>query len=386
MAVRGLMLNLKGIDLIFEQTVLALRNSQEQIFDIAEMARSEYESLQKQARELSTMTTACIQQVDGLEIELDHAKRRLAEVDRNFLRYDETEIKRAYDAAQSVQVKLAVAREREMSLRRQRDELDRSIRKLGDVVTKAETMVKQVGVAMQVLAGDLESAFTHIENLQEKSILATRIIQAQEDERRRLARDIHDGPAQTLASLVLKTEICERLLQEDRKELSEEIAELKDIVQYALVDTRRIIFNLRPMVLDDLGLAPTLRRYMTSVQEDTDARVQLVILGKERRLPETVEITVFRLVQEAVNNALQHAEASQISVRLEFADDQINMQVEDNGRGFDAAKARSQAQHVESFGLLFMGERVDLLEGTLRIDSNPGRGTIIFASVPLNSE
>ncbi|NMB26330.1 MAG: histidine kinase [Firmicutes bacterium] len=378
-------LDMKGIDQIFQQTVSALRSGQEQIFDIAEVARAEYENLKEQAHEIGMEAAACVKQVDHLEKQLKVAKKHLAQVNRDFLQHDEAQIKVAYDEAQALQVELAVARERETALRRKRDELERSIRKLGEVVKKAENMVKQVGAAMHILAGDLEDALVQIEDLQEKSILATRIIQAQEDERRRVARDIHDGPAQSMANVVLRAEICERLLDVDRDELAQELAELKSTVQNTLLDTRRIIFNLRPMALDDLGLAPTLRRYLESVREETDAKVDLVILGKEQRLAETVEVTVFRLIQEAINNARKHARANRILVRVEFADYQINMQVEDDGRGFDLAKVRHQAKYGESFGLMSMGERADLLGGTLRIESTLGRGTTVSACIPLDS-
>lgn len=385
LAMRKPTLDMKGIDQIFQQTVSALRSGQEQIFDIAEVARAEYENLKEQAREIGMEAAVCVKQVDHLEEQLKVAKKHLAKVNRDFLKHDEAEIKVAYDKAQALQVELAVAREREAALRRKRDELERSICKLGEVVKKAENMVKQVGAAMHILAGDLEDALIQIEDLQEKSILATRIIQAQEDERRRVARDIHDGPAQSMANAVLRAEICERLLDADRDELAQELAELKGTVQDTLLDTRRIIFNLRPMALDDLGLAPTLRRYMESVREETDATVDLVILGKEQRLAETVEVTVFRLIQEAINNARKHAKASRILVRVEFADRQVNMQVEDDGRGFDLARVRHQAKYGKNFGLMSMEERADLLGGTLRIESIPGQGTTVSASIPLNS-
>ena len=379
-------LDMKGIDQIFQQTVSALRNGQEQIFDIAEVARAEYENLREQSQEIRQEAAACVKQVDLLERQLQAAKNHLALVNRDFQKYDEADIKAAYDGAQALQIELAVAREREAALRRKRDELERSLRKLADLVAKAESMVKQVGAAMHILAGDLEDALVQIEGLQEKSILATRIIQAQEDERRRVARDIHDGPAQSMANVVLRAEICERLLDADRDELAHELAELKSTVKGTLVDTRRIIFNLRPMALDDLGLAPTLRRFMESVRDETDIAVDLVILGKEQRLAEPVEVTVFRLIQEAINNARKHAKATRILVRLEFADQRINMQVEDDGAGFDLAKARHKARHAESFGLMSMGERADLLGGSLRIESVPGEGTIVSASIPVDSD
>mgnify|MGYP000951493744 CR=1 FL=1 len=378
-------LDMQGIDQIFQQTVAALRTGRDEIYGIAQAAQAEYERLRVQSEEIRQEAAACVKQVDFLEKQLRKAKTRLAIVNRDFERYGEEEIKHAYQEAQALQIEVAVAREREAALRRKRDELDRSLRNLAKLVAKAEGMVKQVGAAMNILAGNLEDALVQIEGLQEKSILATRIIQAQEDERRRVARDIHDGPAQSMANVVLRAEICERLLDADRNELAQELAELKTMVKKTLVDVRRIIFDLRPMALDDLGLAPTLRRFMESVREETGVVAELIILGKEERLPGTVEVTVFRLIQEAVNNARKHAKSSRILVRLEFTDTQINMQVEDDGIGFSLEEARDKARNADSFGLMSMGERVDLLGGDLKIVSMPGKGTTVSACIPLAS-
>ncbi|NMB12265.1 MAG: histidine kinase [Firmicutes bacterium] len=378
-------LDMKGIDRIFQQTVAALRSGRDEISGIAQAAQAEYERLRIQSEEIRQEAAVCVKQVDFLEKQLQKAKTRLAVVNRDFERYGEEEIKQAYQEAQALQVEVAVAREREAALRRKRDELDRSLRNLAKLVAKAEGMVKQVGAAMNILAGNLEDALVQIEGLQEKSILATRIIQAQEDERRRVARDIHDGPAQSMANVVLRAEICERLLDAERNELAQELAELKTMVKKTLVDVRRIIFNLRPMALDDLGLAPTLRRFMESVREETGIAADLIVLGKEQRLPQTVEVTVFRLIQEAVNNARKHAKSTRILVRLEFTDNQINTQVEDNGIGFNMEEAREKARNADSFGLMSMSERVDLLGGELRIVSTPGIGTTVSACIPLAS-
>lgn len=375
--------DLKAIDKIFHQTVAALRSGRDEIFGIAEAARTEYQRLQEQLEEIRQETAVYIREVDRLEKELRQARYHLAVVNKEFHRHSEEQIREAYTEVQELQVKLTVARERETALRRKRDEVERSLRNLESMVKKAEAMIKQVSAAMGLLAGNLEEALSQIEGLQERSVLATRIIQAQEDERKRVARDIHDGPAQSMANVVLRAEICEKLLDSDINELRKELAELKAMVKGSLVEIRRIIFNLRPMVLDDLGLAPTLRRFLEALKEETGVAAELVVLGKEQRLPGTVEVTVFRLIQEAVNNARKHARPGRILVRLEFTDTKVNLQVKDDGIGFDVEEAREKSSKNKSFGLLSMEERVDLLGGELHITSAPGKGTTVSAQIPL---
>ena len=199
------------------------------------------------------------------------------------------------------------------------------------------------------------------------------------------ARDIHDGPAQAMANVVLRLRFVNGCWMESGA-ISQELVQLKTMVKEALVDVRRIIFDLRPMALDDLGLVPTVRRFIEAVKEESGIAVELIVLGKERRLLGTVEVTIFRLVQEAVNNARKHANADRILVRLEFTDSQVNMQVEDNGIGFDVEDAKNRAKYGNHYGLMSMGERVDLLGGELKILSAQGEGTTVLVSIPTNSE
>ncbi|HHV93437.1 MAG TPA: histidine kinase [Firmicutes bacterium] len=376
----------QGIDRIFQQAVAALSESRAQIYSIAEAAQTEYQRLQLQYEEIRREAADCIKEVDQLDRQLRQAKRRLAVVNRDFDRYSEEEIKEAYEETHNLQIMLAVAQEREAALRRKRDELERSLRNLAQLVAKAKHMAKHMGAAMSVLVGNLEEALEAIDSLQERSILATKIIQAQEDERLRVARDIHDGPAQAMANVVLRAEICERLLDGDRNELARELIQLKNMVKEALVDVRRIIFDLRPMALDDLGLVPTVRRFIEAVKENTDIPIELVVLGQERRLAGAVEVAIFRLIQEAVNNAQKHSQASRILVKLEFADGQVNMQVRDDGIGFDVEEVRQKAKYGNHYGLMSMGERVNLLGGELKVFSTRGQGTTILVSIPIDSE
>jgi len=125
--------------------------------------------------------------------------------------------------------------------------------------------------------------------------------------------------------------------------------------------------------------------FIVASNSQTGIAADLIVLGKEQRLPQTVEVTVFRLIQEAVNNARKHAKSTRILVRLEFTDNQINTQVEDNGIGFNMEEAREKARNADSFGLMSMSERVDLLGGELRIVSTPGIGTTVSACIPLAS-
>jgi two-component system sensor histidine kinase DegS len=374
--------NHRTIEDILRETIQALRHGKEEVFQIAEAAWNEYRRLQKELESVRAETALAVALVDDLEPKSRRARLHLLQVNRDFHRYTEQDIKDAYETAHRLMSNLTAARDREALLRQRRDELERALISISDLAEKADEVVSQVGVAMEYLLGNLEGATKMLAGWKQKSEMATRVIKAQEEERKRVAREIHDGPAQSLANLVLRTEICERLLAQDIDEALKELGELKKTAKGSLTELRRIIFDLRPMALDDLGLVPALRRYLEDLRDRLGLPVELVILGEEVRLDLNQEVTLFRLAQEAVNNARKHAQAKEIRVRLEFAPLAATLVVEDDGRGFIPSETGSLA----GFGLLGMRERAELVDGDFEVTSAPGEGTRIRVRVPLAKE
>ncbi len=198
-----------------------------------------------------------------------------------------------------------------------------------------------------------------------------------------MAREIHDGPAQSMANVVLRAEICEKLMVVEPDKVKGELHDLKEMVKDSLQEIRKIIFNLRPMVLDDLGVVPTLRRFITELQKRSDISIELVVLGGEdQRLPSVFEVATFRIVQEALNNIQKHANAKRCVIRLEIMVKRVNISITDDGCGFNPDNLMDHV-NKDSFGLMGMRERVELLDGQLRISSLPGKGTEIHVNMPL---
>lgn len=374
-----------ALDLIIKQALSALNRGRHEIDGIAETARQEYLAVLKEFDQLKTEVEAHISNVDEFERLERSARMRLLDVSRSFGRYSEEEIKDAYEQAQVHQTRLSVFREKERHLRRQRDSLERRLKALESMAERAEVMVSRVGLAMEFLSGSLSNLSNQVKNLEERRDLGLSVIKAQEDERRRLAREIHDGPAQILANVVLRIDICQKLAQTDPVRLLDELGQLKELIRTSLQDVRKVIFDLRPMALDDLGLVPALRGFISDFMDKAGIPTSLIVLGAERRLTSTFEVAMFRLVQEALNNVHKHANASEITIKVEFAKEGILLQVSDNGRGFDYEAVRESGRGAH-FGLLGMRERVDLLRGKMEISSSPGKGTKISFSIPLPKE
>src|SRR6202050_2544039 len=161
------------------------------------------------------------------------------------------------------------------------------------------------------------------------------VFQIIEEERMRIARDMHDGPAQAMANLVLQAEILERLIARGPKMVVSELADFKNGVRAVLDDTRRLIFDLRPMTLDDLGLVPTLRKFVSEFGEHNSINAHLRVVGEEIRMGGGLEQTCFRIVQEALNNARKHAKASNVEVVVTFLPKQVSALIRDDGVGMD---------------------------------------------------
>ncbi len=373
----------KRLDEVISVTVKAVEQGREQIHDIADSARLQRNDLQRRTAELKEQVLAVITEVDLLEAEEKAARIRLMEVSRNFYRYTEKDVRKAYEDAQQIQVRLSLLRERESQMRRQRDEMELMLRRMSATVEKAEKLVTQVGMALTMLAGNLQGVAVKLEEMQLRQQLSLRIIKAQEEERLRVAREIHDGPAQSMANVVLCAEICEKLMDVAPERVKDELHNLKETVRESLQEVRKIIFDLRPMVLDDLGLVPTLRRFIAEQQKRTNTAIELVVLNNDgSRIPEVLEVTVFRVVQEALNNISKHARASHALVKLELLPNKINLSVTDDGCGFDTDAALHAAGR-ECYGLLGMRERVELLQGVLKVSSVPGKGSAINVYIPV---
>jgi two-component system sensor histidine kinase DegS len=382
--IEGDFMQLPNLDTIMAQTLMAIEAGRNQIFEIVENARSETDRLRAELGEIHRSVLETITEVDRLDMLERAARVRLMQVSKDFERYTEKEVKQAYDKASELQVELASLREREKQLKLRRNEVERSLRKLEQTVDKAEGLITQIGVIFDYLEGSMKSINAQIEVAMHRRQFAPKIIQTQEEERRRIAREIHDGPAQSMANIVLRAEVCEKLLEMDPAGLKQELAELKEAVKKSLQDVRRIIFDLRPMGLDDLGITPAVNRYLETFRERHPAlEVESEVTGPQQRFESVVEVALYRIIQEALQNVVKHAQATHVKVLLDNEGKRFSVRIIDDGHGFDVPKFMD-APKKDNYGLLGMKERMEILGGQLHINSQTGKGTEILAVIPID--
>jgi len=237
---------------------------------------------------------------------------------------------------------------------------------------------RQLGVAIE--NARLWEQVQHKEALRGR--LLRKIITAQEEERRCIARELHDEAGQALTSLLIGLRAMEK--SASLKEVHTLAADLRKTVAQTLDEVHNLALELRPSVLDDLGLVPALARYIQSCPTRFGFQADFVTVGIDgQRLPREVETVLYRIVQEALTNAARHTSANQVSVLLQRRRDAVVLVIEDDGEGFDVAQVMASPQRRERLGLYGMEERASLVDGHLTVESSPGTGTTITVEIPL---
>ncbi len=390
-------LSAKSLDRILKNTVDTIETNKSQIFDIYEAARTEVEASRKMLEDIKLLTGKTIDTVDMLEKVEQQEKQKLVQVSSNFADYSEARIKASYEAVKNVQVELGIAREKENQLRAQRDKLELRLRSLQGTLQTAERLAMCIGSVLGYLSSQINGVVWQIEAAQKNKFLGAQIIKAQEEERFRVSREIHDGPAQDIANLIFQSSICERMIDIDPEEAKRNLQELREQIRGCLKDIRQIIFDMRPMSLDDLGLVPAVRQLISKMRERDILEASLQVDGEERKIPKHVEVSLFRIIQEALNNVNRHAGVKKAKVRMLYRENMLAVLIVDEGHGFDMDAMEEQAQGengeaAEStdgmkpdghYGILGMKERAGIIGAEISIVSAVGKGTRVHLRLPL---
>ncbi len=287
----------------------------------------------------------------------------LQQVQTQFDSFPRADIRMAYDLALDAQQRLFVMRGQVEKLQSDQNHLSEYIHIIEKIFNTFES-------------GDPSIAGTS--KGESAAHIVEMLIQAQEGERQRLSRQMHDGPAQALSNFILQTEIAMRLFDIDAAKARAELESLKLSATSTFQKVRDFIFELRPMMLDDLGLIPTLKRYIDIYKDETKTEIRMHTTGKERRLEAYQEVMVFRAIQELLYNAIRHSQAANVKVQVDISDRAIKVVVDDDGRGFDVDKI----EMGEGMGLKVIQDRVEMMGGTIDLESVMGRGTRITLELP----
>lgn len=326
---------------------------------------AELEETNRALREITLM----IEQSQGEVMKLSQRNAaittHLQQVQNQFDKVPLQDIRNAYDSALDAQQRLFVMRGQLEKLQNEKSHLERfksTLERARATSTSASPVAAASGARGPLASVEM-------------------LVNAQETERQRLSRQMHDGPAQALSNFILQTEIAMRLMDVDAGQAREELNSLKASAMGTFQKVRNFIFELRPMMLDDLGLAPTIRRYADAFKEQAGLDVNVTVTGQERRLEPYLEVMLFRAIQELLGNAARHSQATHVKVILDIGEDRVRVSVDDNGKGFDP----DSIQQGNNLGLKLIRERTEMLGGSFEIDSALGKGARILFAVPARS-
>jgi two-component system sensor histidine kinase DegS len=327
------------------------------------------EQVKKELKEVDMLIQQTSVEVDRIMQANSRAVARARQIESSFDTSPREDIKTAYDSLIENQRRLFTMRGQLEKLQSDQKNLAR-LAELYQTVLE-HTAPEEFDVAESIGIGAPSAP----------QAMAVSIIEAQEQEALRLSRQMHDGPAQALTNLVLQAEICERLFDRDPARAKVELSELKKNVINTFKSVKVFIFDLRPMMLDDLGLAPTLRRYVEGTKESGYTGLSLHITGKDRRFAAYKEVTIFRVVQALTHLGRAQSRASSINVTMDIGDTQVTVTIEDNGNGFELDEALTTADAVR-LNLPTHRERIEMLGGKIFFNSAPGQGLRVNFSLP----
>jgi two-component system sensor histidine kinase DegS len=343
----------------------------QRLADLVEESKRSYTETQQELSELQVLLEQTSGEVEKLDQRTAQVTNRLRHIEANLNSFPREDIKEAYSASQASQLRLVMLRSQVEQIEAKREILQSQTERLRDFLDIAEQVpglsTSKDALSVSPSAGDS---------------VVMRVIEAQEGERQRLARQMHDGPAQSLTNLILQAEIVEKSFDISPDQSRTELTNLRNAVKATFEKTMDFVFELSPMMLDDLGAVPTLRRYVEDFEEKSGLSLALEIIGEERRLAPHVEVTVFRVIQELLHNVWQHAHASHVQVGLDLKGSMIAITVEDDGSGFDVDEVMASANERKTLGITTMKQRIEMLGGTIQFDSSLGRGTKVTMSIP----
>jgi signal transduction histidine kinase len=251
---------------------------------------------------------------------------------------------------------------------------------------KANAYTSEHGELLSIFCNQATIALQNASLYQSLRAERDKIIDKEEEARHKLARNLHDGPTQDVAAIAMRLNFARLLVERDPARARAELERLEDLAHRTVREIRSMLFTLRPIILETEGLVAALNQYAENLRDSDGLPVQVDAEAYQDCLDIEAQGVVFAIVEEAVNNARKHAQATSIWVRLAVRDDLFVAQVADNGRGFDVGAVESDYASRGSLGLINLKERAELVGGTLNVESSPGHGTRVTLLVPVVEE
>ncbi len=374
---------IEKVDNILKNTVDTMQEGRDEVFRISENSRLEAMHRETELVNTQNLIAYVIGEIERLEKEEKSSKTLLKAVTDSPEKFPETNQTEVFDNTEKIRTELREKRQLEEELKVKRTALEFYLKNAREVLKRTEELTNKMGAALEFLSGTLVDV---IEESKVSRTVGMQIIRLQEQERKRVSREIHDGPAQFMANVVMKADYCEKIIEKDMDRAKGELKSLKNQVRESMADIRRIIFDLMPMSLDELGLVPTLNQHIENIKGNKRISIKFEHTeNADADLDNIVRLSVFRVVQESLNNVIKHSKAKNVKIVIDIKKDVLKVLIQDDGIGFSSSTKKTFDSY-SGFGILGMKERVRLLDGDFEILSQDEgvKGCKVKVSIPLS--
>lgn len=366
--------NSTSINLALQGIIESVQQGKQEIFAISEKIGIDNKKVLVQLEKLKSKVNKQTKDRDELKLLAQESRKKLSDVSSNFNLYSQQDIEQAYIEANKLQLKLTKKENELKLLLNNIESLESRLSENEELHSKSTDILNKIDVISEYLSYDFSKKDNEPQNNTIKWIMLM------ENEKGRISRDIHDGPAQSVASLVIKTDIIKKLLTKNTSmtNIQNELNDLKYQLRSVINEIRKIIYDLRPSSLNELGIIDSIKGLISKTKENKQINIEFQLIENSQIKSTTSQITCYRVIQECLTNIVKHAKAENVNICLVIEPNYIKIKVNDDGIGFDMTEAKGKDN---SFGLSSIKERIALMNGEVDITSTPD-GTTINASIP----
>ena len=361
--------------------------SREQILNIVENIKSSHLNIINQLNKIKCDALRINYEFDELQKQEKDMDKLLSEVLANMNKFTEDEIKLAYEKVLGIKIRINTKKNEEKMLREHRYNLEVELKKIITNIENGEkslNQIKKVGVSFGYLKEDIFLSLGGVDN-NTKMLIGIKILEAEENERIRILRNVNDGPAKQLGNIIEKVNNCTGFIQKDSEEGIKTLEDLKESVRAAIKEVRSIIFDLRPMQLVDLELNQTILEIVNTISEESNINVDINLKPSKTEIEPIIQVAVYRIIQEVFNNIRKHSKAKQAKIKLDVGDKYLMLIISDDGIGFEVEDTLKKARKEgESYGLINIIDRIGQLQGDIKMESSVGAGTIYSIRLPIS--
>ena len=374
---------------IMEKTISSLEVNKDSIMSLIENMQSEYEKKKQELTDIQIQIPLLMEQVRKLTVHDTQMRQRLASASEDFSEKGRIKLQEIYDEANRIHYQLLKSEEDEDSLIKRRNNLELELKRNQFYISQAEHMAQQLVVSLSYL----QTGISHLTSVPEENSASNHsVFSAQymsflksiENEKLHIARDIHDGPAQQIASAQMRVDFCKTVLRHDLEKGLKILDQLKADLASSLAEVRNILLNLTPAPLEKMGLKGSIENLLNTILDSEKTQTAFHFELYDIDIEQGIETTIYRIVQELINNIKKHANATQVALRLSSSDKYVYIHMVDDGNGFyvpDDLEEFSNAQ--KSFGLANIYTRIKDLDGHLKITSQINKGTVFKIQLPV---